>query len=81
MSIILAQFLPYIISVVAAVVAIFGWGKKKERDGREKERIRLKKEIDDAGTATKNRIDKALADSDITADTAAEWLRARHPRK
>lgn len=81
MNFILAQFLPYILGVVAAAAVIFGWGKKKERDGREKERIRLKKEIDDAGTATKNRIDKALADSDLTADTAAEWLRARHPRK
>jgi len=81
MSIILGEFLPYIVGGLAALAGFFGWGWKKKREGRIEERQRLKKELDDAGKATKDRIDKALADSDLNADTAAEWLRSRHPDK
>ena len=69
MTSLLTEFLPWIGGALFAVLAIFGWGKLKEREGARKLELKQRREQDRRvkgarDVAEKTRADVADADTD-----------------
>ena len=72
-ELITGQLLPYIIGGIAALAALWGYGKKKHRDGY----LQRSREQREAEQRQKGKVNEALHDAPADADDARDFLRNR----